>query len=65
MVGFVSKVGSKKLKYTGLSSLGRIVCGPGAGEAHNGSAARMCSIHVLIQIFRFVFQLGSVAGIRW
>lgn len=65
MVGVVSKVDTKKLKYIGFSSLGQIFCDSGAGEVHNGSADRMCSIHVLIQIFRSVFQLGSVAVVRW
>lgn len=55
MIDFVSKADTKKLKYIGLSSLGQICYCPDAGDVHNGSADRMCLIHVLIQIFLGLF----------
>lgn len=65
-VGFVSKVDTKTLKYVGLNSLGQICCGPGAVEVHKGLSRQNVSDSCAnSDLLRSVFQLGSVAVIRW
>lgn len=65
MVGFVSKIDTKTLQYIGLNSLGQICCGPGAAEVHEGLSRQNVSDSCVNSDLGSVFQLGSVAVIRW
>jgi len=65
-VGSLSKVDTKTMKCIGWNSLRQICCGPGAAEVYEGLSRQNVSDSCANSgLLRSVFQLASVAVIRW